>query len=432
MYLRRYIEEPTESKGSKLILVLITMYMASVLLFTTYQSLNVISQGIFVLAFGGCTAYMIFKGKNFRVDTFIILFASFILFCFVALSWSIDVGKSLEAIITLVQLLIMSIIFYSYISAYENIESFICGLMISGLICAFVVVEYYGVIEYIRLMLLGERLGGGIANVNSIGIYLSITTIVAFYQAYFKEKKYCYVFMIFALLVALGTGSRKSIAMIALGIGLLLLMKYRENISLAAFAKLLVAVFALLIILNWMSTMPIFQGVFSRISTMFGGESGEIDGSAEARFTMIEIGWESFKKRPYTGVGISNSYLITQEYLGRSTYLHNNFIELLACVGIVGFLIYYAIYFYLIKNLYVLSVATGDTAVTLMFAVMASFFVMGFGMVSYYDKMTYIYFSMAAATIAICRREIANQEYLIDEQTENEKLNGDKTYDSRV
>lgn len=52
MYLHRNIEEQTESKGPKLLLILITAYMASVLLFTRYQSLNVISQAIFVLAFG--------------------------------------------------------------------------------------------------------------------------------------------------------------------------------------------------------------------------------------------------------------------------------------------------------------------------------------------------------------------------------------------
>ncbi len=432
MYLPRNIEEPTGSKGSKLLLVLITTYMVSVLLFTTYQLLNIISQGVFVLAFGGCAAYMIFKGKSFRIDTFLMLFASFIIFCFIALLWSIDVQNSLVSIITLAQLLIMSVILYSYISAFENIESFIYGFMISGVICAGVIVEYYGISEYIRLMLLGERLGGIINNVNTIGMYLSITAIVAFYQGYFKEKKHCYLFMALAVLVALGTGSRKAIAMIALGIGLLLLMKYRENISLTAFAKFLATIIVILIILNYMSTMPIFQGVFSRISTMFGGESGQIDSSAKLRFAMVEIGWESFMKRPYTGVGLNNSWLIMQEYTGHGTYLHNNFIELLACVGIVGFLIYYAIYFYLIKNLYILSVATGNTAATLMFAIITSFFVIGFGMVSYYDKMTYIYFSMAAASVAICRREIAKQEYLIDEQTENEELDGEKRNDSRV
>lgn len=432
MYLRRYIEEPTESKGSKLLLILVTLYMCSILLFSYYESLNFISLTIFVFAFGGCAGYMIFKGKNFRIDTFIMLFAAFIVFSFISLAWSININASLSTIITLIQLLIMSVILYSYISTFENIESFIYGFMISGMICAFVVVEYYGFGEYIRLMFLGERLGGMINNVNIVGMYLSITVIVAFYQAYFKGKKYCYVFMLFAVLVAFGTGSRKSVAMVALGIGLLLIMKYRENISLTAFAKLLVAVIVFLIILNYISTMPIFQGVFSRISSMFGGESGKVDGSASMRFSLIEAGWDSFKQRPYTGVGIDNARLVSKEVLGVSLYMHNNFIELLVCVGIVGFLIYYAIYFYLIKNLYTLSVITGNTATTLMFTIMVSLLVMDYGMVSYYNKITYIFFAMAAATITICKREIANQEYIINEQMETEQLDGEKRNDSRV
>lgn len=418
MYLRRNIEEQTEAQGSKLILVLITLYMASVLLFTRYQSLNVISQGIFVLAFGSCAAYMVFKGKNFRIDTFIILFTAFIAFCFIGLSWAVDVDNSIEAIITLVQLLIMSVILFSYISAYENIDSFIYGLMISGVICAIVVIEYYGFSEYIRLMMLGQRLGGGITNVNVIGIYLSVTVIIAFYYGYFAEKKYCYFLMMLPLLAAFGTGSRKALAMIALGIMILMFMKYRESISLTAFAKFLGVAIVFLIILNWMSTMPIFQGVFSRISTMFGDESTALDSSAQNRYDMIRAGWDAFLKRPYTGVGINNSYVIAMERVGYSTYLHNNFIELLACMGIVGFIIYYGIYIYLIRNLYVIALATENPSATVMFAIIVSHFIMEFGMVAYYSKMTYVYFAMAAATIAICRRKMIEHDMTVEQEIE--------------
>ena len=102
-----------ESKDSKLVIALMTLYMSTILLFSYHSSLVFISEIVFVLAFGGCSVYMMLHNKKFRIDMFLYLFLAFIIFCFVALAWSYDVNKSMVMILTLVQLFGLSVILFS-------------------------------------------------------------------------------------------------------------------------------------------------------------------------------------------------------------------------------------------------------------------------------------------------------------------------------
>ncbi|QAY67785.1 O-antigen ligase family protein [Paenibacillus protaetiae] len=62
---------------------------------------------------------------------------------------------------------------------------------------------------------------------------------------------------------------------------------------------------------------------------------------------MIKAAIDSFKHRPLFGYGIGNFSVISEFDM----YAHNNYVELLADLGSVGFLIYYAMYFYLFFKL---------------------------------------------------------------------------------
>lgn len=402
-------------KDSRIINALVSIYMCSVLLLTAHAPLNLVSEFIFVLAFGGCAFYMMMHSKNFRIDGFLMIFACFIGYCFISLLWSIDRNNSLDKIITLIQLYALAIILFSYISAYDNIHKFIRGLMIAGIVGSLVVIGYYGISDYIDLMLKGYRLGSPITNVNTIGLYTSTTVIICFYYAYIQGRKYAYALLLLPLLVTFGTGSRTAIAMSVIGILLLIFMRYRENISAANFLRFLGTIVVLIIFIYGMSKMKIFEGVFARLEDALS--TTDRDSSSMIREKMVEFGVETFKKNPFFGVGIGNSGVILSERLGRNTYFHNDFIEILATTGLFGFVFYYGMYIYLLKNLYTLSVKYGDEIAALMMVLILSHMITGIGTVSYYDKMAYVYFAMAGATISNGKHRI---EMEIEHEYEHE------------
>ncbi len=397
-----YIERP---KGSNTINVLLMLYMASVPLFTYYATLNLLSQGIFILAFGGIAALLFFKNKKWKMDTGILFFLCFIAFCVFSLLWSKDFNSTVMKLFSFAQLLILYILLYSYISNYDCIDALILGLFISGLILAIVVICFYGITEYVRLMLQGYRLGGMINNVNTIGLYMAVTVIIGFYYGYIKGKSWVYIVEILPAFVGFGTGSRKCLLMIALGIGMIVFMQYREKMNVKSFGKLLLVVLIAIAVILWLTTLPVLQGAFNRILAMLGAGGVKVDNTTHLRQQMINVGWAYFIEHPFTGLGVGCSWILAGETLGWKTYLHNNFIELLACTGLIGFLLWYFIYGYLCKNLYKQCIKEKNHDSMLMLTILISNFAMGWGAVSYLDKMTYIYFAIASGVIVISKRK---------------------------
>ena len=90
---------------------------------------------------------------------------------------------------------------------------------------------------------------------------------------------------------------------------------------------------------------------------------------------------------PILGVGIGNArYYCSMGY----TYLHNNYVELLACGGIVGFIIYYMPYMYLISQFYKNRAYLNEYSIMILF-ILSGVIMMDYGSVSYYSKSTYFF-----------------------------------------
>lgn len=409
-------------RDSKLSNILIIVYMCTVLLFTSHDSLNIISLSVFVIAFGYCCFYMFMHGKFLVINKFLVILTSFLVFCFFSLLWTSDFDESIKRLITIFRLFVVCYILCSYISNYDNIDTFILGLLVSGTICCFVVIGYYGFSEYLELMEQGVRLGGPIANENTIGLYAATTVLVAFYYGFYKDKKIGYLFVFIPALVTFGTGSRKALVMIVIGVLLLVMMKYKESINLKSVAKFLGILLASVLILNWLSEVPLFGTTFERLGYLLNNESGKMDNSAETRMRMIEIGLDYFKKHPFTGIGLGNTKIITWMQLGWQTYLHNNYVELLASVGIFGFMLYYCMYAYLLISLYRISASTKYPPAALMFVIILANLILEYGFVSYYNKMTYVYLAMAAGTVVIGNRKMAEMEFYEDDEEDFEGI----------
>ena len=82
--------------------------------------------------------------------------------------------------------------------------------------------------------------------------------------------------------------------------------------------------------------------------------------------------------------------VVAWKYLNRTYYLHNNFAEVLAGGGLVGFIIYYSIYIYIFVHfIRYRRYATMETAICATLLIMA--LVEDYASVTYYAKETYFY-----------------------------------------
>jgi O-antigen ligase len=80
-----------------------------------------------------------------------------------------------------------------------------------------------------------------------------------------------------------------------------------------------------------------------RLQVTFAGQNF----FGDARTTMYEEGWKLFYENPIAGIGMGN-YRV---YSSLDAYSHSDYMEVLASTGVVGFLLYFSIYFVLIKRL---------------------------------------------------------------------------------
>ena len=116
---------------------------------------------------------------------------------------------------------------------------------------------------------------------------------------------------------------------------------------------------------------------------------GETDGSTSFRIHMIEWGIEWFHNRPYFGHGLMN-YKALLGTMGtwagtEGTYAHNNYIELLVDVGIVGTVIYYSLYASLLFK-GIRKIKERNLTRLILLGLLVAILISEYGLVTYYDK----------------------------------------------
>ena len=145
---------------------------------------------------------------------------------------------------------------------------------------------------------------------------------------------------------------------------------------------------------------PLFYTVRYRFSLMLGfvsGSSSAVDYSTLERQIMLKAGWNQFLKTPLFGIGIGSSGYVTSIALGVNTYLHNEFIELLTCVGIVGFLLHFIPASALLFNNWRKRKSSANAQ--LCSIMMALYFLNSFAAVQIYSKFTYVIFAISIAAV---------------------------------
>jgi len=200
--------------------------------------------------------------------------------------------------------------------------------------------------------------------------------------------------MIPSIIMLAASGSRKAILMVIGGTLILFTLKNidRRNVV-RGMLRIVLAVLLILIVFIFLSRLSIFEEVKIRmagmLSTILG--RGAVDSSTVTRLRLIEIGIDVFKEHPFIGLGIDNTSILAAGIFNKeSYYLHNNFVDMLANGGIVGFVLYYFFYVYVLGGM-IKYRDFNDKEYNICLTLLLLVLIMDYGVVSYLNKGIYIF-----------------------------------------
>lgn len=322
---------------------------------------------------------------------YIITFASY---CGLSSLWAHDPSYSVQQCITIIELAICAYILYICYVQDQSVLTLWKILMYSGVIVSVYTIITVGVSGIMRGLISGTRLELGYTNINSVALLDTYAILIAvYYMVFHRTKKYLW-FVPLYILIVLASQTRK--AFIALVVGIVILVYFKSKAA-SIPKKIMIAalsVVGLYFAYNIISSIEVFEPIlikFERAFNAFMGE-GYVDNSTRQRAEMNRIGYEQFLNNPLLGMGIGNPRILLKGMWGTNyPYLHNNYIELLAGGGLIGTILYYVMYIYVLVKTFIYRKAKYPPKYVI-WVVCANALLLDYFMVTYYSKITYIFF----------------------------------------
>lgn len=368
-----------------------TLYMITLFTFVEHPVLYRLSQICFIL-FTVFACIEILYNNKFFTNIYLIYFSIIPFVFLISYIWAVDSNIVISKSITISQISVLCILAYNVIMYDSKEERIVDIILIAGVCMCIYSVVFYGPKEIINSMITGYRLGSEISQENIFGMNAAITVLACFYKCLYNNKKY-FILIPLPFIIAMSSGSKKALISIFIGIMIILFLKYGLK---HIFKLLLSTIFTVLVI--WMILQnPIFESINGRMEEFMNifNSSGKVDSSTQLRKDFIEFGVDKFLEKPFLGYGTSNYAEINIVRPGY--YSHNNFIEILVNNGVIGFIIYYSAYIYILYNL--LLIIKKDKIAPFLFTIIFITLVMQVAIVVFYDKLQYIYLMFGFAYI---------------------------------
>ena len=329
------------------------------------------------------------------------------IFCYISSTWAINPQYAVSKGNTLLIVLFALFIFDMCLPREDRVKYILCAVMWSGYIVAVFAGTRYGWGHITDVLSRNMRLDNTVLNANALGMAAAFSILICIFflfdEGFTLHNTISVCFAALSVIILAASGSRKAMFVIVIGLSILLIIRNADKRNLSnTVIKIFAYIVALILLFLFLSHLEMFQGLMDRIQSMINAfmktEGG--DRSTYTRLRLIDIGKEIFYRNPIVGIGIDNAQIFTRTEFGiENYYLHNNYIELLADGGIVGFITYYWIYAILIKQYWKdRDFQWGEFNIC--FALMIVKLIMDFGMVTYETENNYIFILMFVALLS--------------------------------
>lgn len=330
------------------------------------------------------TTYIFYKNFKLNLSTTFsdIWMMIFLFLSILSVTYSTSMSTTFSSVKTLIIMFLICFIIGKEIEYKEDLKKFLWLIFIALLI---VVIYVYINVDLNSLILtrIGEA-NTGRWNANDIGIMTSVGILIgiALFSNVEKTSKVVIIIAIFLFIyLDIIAASRKAFLMLIIGIcGMRILNNPTKVIRNILFVFIIV-----LLILYLVFKIPFLYDLIgwriAGIMAFLNGENSIADSSSIYRAKMLYSAINTFISNPLLGVGLDNFRYYNPV---RVTYAHNNFVEIAADLGIIGFIGYYWIYVYILFN-YIKNFKNKDTMKTFLFVIIMSYLLNHFAMITILD-----------------------------------------------
>lgn len=339
-----------ENKLINFLSYILTLYIASLIIFKMHY-INIPHFLNLLLIFIFFFISIIRKEYIYSVNNIIIAYALFVVFAFATSFWGLGFTESSFRSAQLFLILINIFLIYNIIKQYNLLNTFLNGILL-GAFVNFIFVLGIVPAPFPIIDINGLRYFGTLGNPNTLSLIMvtSMLSSMIYLRRAEKINKILYYYQYFNILISMYiiflTVSKKGIfaGTLLLSIFIFLNMKTPKNFFKLAFFIGIGAT----ILLNYVNLDDFFtfyDRIIHRFTAMQTSLSSgnNLGTSTGERMYFIELGLKYFTEKPLIGYGINNFNMVAR------TYSHNNYVELLFGVGLIGTLIFYSIYFQLFK-----------------------------------------------------------------------------------
>lgn len=332
-------------------------------------------------------------------------FSLFILYSLISVFWSFNYGGAAQRLLDLFSALLVSvsvcIVCTSKAKIIKVLDCYACGVVAISVFC--VMVDRDTLMQWSRL---GQDV---FTNAGQNLIYytciLTYSIMYLIYRSVTSRSKRAVLFIVTGFLVccALWTGVRKPLPVIFIFCYCTILLKNRNNFLKIILLTLLcvIACFAAMILAKFY-----FESFYQRLIGLISDFTSDVGAVAiggnsyQQRMWLAQTALKAFEEHPITGLGVGQFRYYSIASGGEDLYAHNNYLELLANGGVVGFFLYYLPYVLLIVNSVALLKKPAECKTRLeedsaiyVVAFIISIMVMEYGQVDYYQSYFIVFLS---------------------------------------
>ncbi len=243
-----------------------------------------------------------------------------------------------------------------------------------------------------------ERIGAVIGlHPNTIGLRMAIGVVISLYfihESINENKKKSIFFYLICILLfiipVLFSGSKK--ALLLLIVGTILFELINAKGSKWIFKATIFSIIGIMLIFFIFNNEMLYSIIGRRVERMYltltQGDSiakKDTDGSLLERNFYIEQALNLFFENPIIGYG-GNNFVTRMREINYShvAYSHNNFVEILATLGVVGFIIYYSYWLLVLTKLFLkLKYIKNKRFTSIFFILIMMLLILDYGNVSY-------------------------------------------------